>query len=69
MAVEVASGRYDGEGDAIAEGRVAHSEVGIEDFAVAIHRFVGCHMLGDEDEVGVGGRVEFAKKNLFGNEE
>ena len=69
LSVEVAGGRYDGEGDAIAEGRVAHGEVGLESFAVAIHRFVGCHMLGDEDEVGVGGGVEFAKENLFRNEE
>lgn len=69
LTVEVAGGRYDGEGDAVAEGRVAHSEVGIEDFAVAIHRFVGCHVLGDEYEVGVGGGIEFAKENLFGNEE
>jgi hypothetical protein len=41
----------------------------LEGFAEAIHRLVGCHMLGDEYEVGVGGRVEFAKENLFGNEE
>ena len=65
LAVEVAGGRYDGEGDAIAEGRVAHGEVGIEDFAVAIHRFVGCHVFGDEDEVGVGGGIEFAKEERF----
>lgn len=65
MAVEVAGGGDDGEGDAIEEGRVAHGEVGLEGFAVAIHRLVGCHVLGDEDEVGVGGGVEFAEENLF----
>ena len=65
MAVEVAGGGDDGESDAVAEGRVAHGEVGVEGFAVAIHRFVGCHVLGDEDEVGVGGGIEFAKEERF----
>ena len=69
LAVEVSGGRYDSEVDAIVECRIAHSEVGVEGFAVAIHRFVGCHVLGDENEVGILRRVEFAKENLFGNEE
>ena len=65
LTVEISSGGYDGKGYAFAEGRVAHGEIGLEGFAVAIHRFVGCHVLGDEDEVGVLGRVEFAEKERF----
>ena len=69
LAVEVAGGGYDGEGDAFFECRVAHGEVGVEGLFFAVETFVGGHVVGDYDEVGVGSRGEFAEKKSFWNEE
>ena len=65
LAVECASGGYYREEYVFFEGRVAHGEVGVEGLFFAVQTFVGGHVVGDDDEVGVLRRSEFAKKNLF----